>query len=85
MEPLCELDQLYQSQLTILSETKRMYKYLVNNNILDRESYRLFRELIRKGKKELWKSYLCIKKSYKQEEKNRLNRRRIIFRNKLEQ
>ena len=46
MEPLCELDQLYQSQLTILSETKRMYKYLVNNNILDRESDRLFRELI---------------------------------------
>jgi len=85
MEPLRELDQLFNSQLTILSETKRMYKYLVNNNILDRESDRLFRELIRKGKKELWKSYLCIKKSYIQEEKNRQTRRRIIFRNKLEQ
>jgi len=85
MEPLHELDQLYQSQLTILSETKKMYKYLVNNNILDRESDRLFRELIKKGKKELLKSYLCLKKSYIQEEKNRLNGRRIIFRNKLEQ
>jgi len=85
MEHLRELDQLFNSQLTILSETKRMYKYLVNNNILDRESDRLFRELNKKGKKELLRSYLCLKRSYIQEEKNRLDRRRIIFRKKLEQ
>jgi len=85
MEPLRELDQLYQSQLAILSETKRVYKYLVNNNILDRESDRFIRELIKKGKNELWKSYLCIKRSYIQEEKNRQIRRRIILKNKLEQ
>lgn len=85
MEPLRELDQLYQSQLTILSETKRMYKYLVNNNILDRESDRLFRELINKGKKELWKSCLCLKKSYIKEEKNKLHQRRLMSGKKLEQ
>ncbi len=85
MEPLRELDQLYQSQLAILSETKRVYKYLVNNNILDRESDRFIKELIKKGKKELWKSYLCIKRSYIQKEKTRQTRYRMILQNKLEQ
>ncbi len=85
MEQPRELDRIYLHQLSLLTNTKRMYKYLVNHNMLDRESDRLFRDLLKKGKTDLWKSFLCLKKLYRNEEKYKMYRRRIIRRTNIEQ
>ena len=72
MEPLDELNLLYVSQLSLLTNAKRMHRYLVNHNLLDKESDRLFREILKMGKADLWKSYMCLKKSYRNEEKYKM-------------
>jgi len=60
---------MYCLQLATLSKAKSLHRSLVDKKILDRESDRKFREFLKQGQKELWKSYLCLKKAYVKVEK----------------
>ena len=84
MNSLPELNQMYVLQLSTLKEAKRLYKILKDEKILNRVNDRKFREFLKQGSKELWKSYLCLKKAYKKEEKLRSTRHQLMSRNKSE-
>lgn len=85
MNCLYELNQMYLLQLTTLRKAKRLHESLLDKKILDRESNRIFREFLKQGQKELWKSYLCLKKAYEKVEKYNRPGRPNNHRNRLDQ
>lgn len=78
MEESHELNRFYLAQLTLLLEIKRIYKYLDNHELLDKESEIRFRTLLKQGKTDLWKNFLFLKKSYRSMEENKKKLRRQI-------
>jgi len=74
---------LHTNEVNFLNDLKRMYKYLVNHELLDKEGDKRFKEILRNGKSGLHKSYMVVRKYHRQKAKknyHRINPTNIIQR-----